>query len=113
MPAVTGQLVNGEAAAEALEVPPLTKGRAPLYVDAIQQAKALIPDKPVLAGVIGPYSLAGRLMDVTEIMYACFDEPETVHMVLDKAAEYIIAYCSAFKTAGADGVMMAEPLAGS
>ncbi|MFH1512557.1 MAG: uroporphyrinogen decarboxylase family protein [Bacillota bacterium] len=112
VPAVTGRLVDGAEAADALKVPSLNKGRAPLYADAVKRAKAFIHDKPVLAGAIGPYSLAGRLMDVTEIFYACFDEPETVHTVLNKAAEYIIAYCNAFKAAGADGVVMAEPLAG-
>ena len=66
----------------------------------------------MLAGMIGPYSLAGRLMDVTEIMYICFDEPETVHVVLDKATEYLIRYGQAMKDAGANGIMMAEPLAG-
>ena len=89
-----------------------TAGRALLCVEAVRQAKSAITDKPVIAGMIGPYSLAGRLMDVTEIMYLCFDEPETVHTVLDKAAQYLIKYGQAMKAAGADGVMMAEPLAG-
>ena len=112
VPAVTGKLVDGVETAEALEVPSLEKGRALMYVDAVRRAKAYIPDKPLLAGVIGPYSLAGRLMDVTEIFYACFDEPEMVHKVLSKSTEYIISYCMAFRDAGADGVVMAEPLAG-
>ena len=112
VPAVTGQLVDGAQAAQALEVPTLDKGRASLYIDAVKKAKALIPDKPLLAGVIGPYSLAGRLMDVTQIFYTCFDEPETVHLILEKATQYIISYCQAFRDAGADGVVMAEPLAG-
>lgn len=51
-------------------------------------------------------------MDVTEIMYMCYDEPETVHVVLDKAAQYLITYGAAMKNAGADGILMAEPLAG-
>ena len=75
-------------------------------------AKQKIQDKPVIAGMIGPYSLAGRLMDVTEIMYVCYDEPEAVHIVLQKATDYLIAYGKAMKEAGADGIMMAEPLAG-
>ncbi len=62
--------------------------------------------------MIGPFSLAGRLMDVTEIMYACYDEPDMVHAVLYKAAQYLIRYGQAMKDAGADGLMMAEPLAG-
>jgi len=112
VPAVTGQLVSDEDEAAALKVPGLDAGRIGLCVEAVRMAKQTIVDRPVLAGMIGPYSLAGRLMDVTEIMYACYDEPEMVHAVLDKAAQFLIAYGRAFKDAGADGIMMAEPLAG-
>ena len=112
VPAVVGQLVADLQGAEALNVPDLSAGRASICVEGMRLAKQRITDKPVLAGMIGPYSLAGRLMDVTEIMYACFDEPEAVHMVLDKAAQYLIQYGQAMKEAGADGIMMAEPLAG-
>ena len=112
VPAITGQLVSDEDEANDLEVPELSAGRAMLCVEAVRAAKQTITDKPVIAGMIGPYSLAGRLMDVTEIMYLCFDEPETVHTVLDKATQYLIRYGQAMKDAGADGIMMAEPLAG-
>lgn len=96
----------------ALEVPDLTAGRAMLCVEAVRIAKQRITEKPVIAGMIGPYSLAGRLCDVTEIMYLCYDEPETIHIVLGKATQYLIRYGQALKDAGADGVMVAEPLAG-
>lgn len=112
VPAIIGQLVSDEDEANALEIPDLSAGRASLCIEAVRTAKQNITDKPVLAGMIGPYSLAGRLMDVTEIMYLCFDEPETVHTVLDKVTQYLIQYGQAMKDAGADGVMMAEPLAG-
>ena len=112
VPAITGQLVSDEDEANDLAVPELSAGRAMLCVEAVRAAKQTITDKPVIAGMIGPYSLAGRLMDVTEIMYLCFDEPETVHTVLDKATQYLIRYGQAMKDAGADGIMMAEPLAG-
>ena len=112
VPAIIGQLVSDEDEANALAVPDLSAGRASLCIEAVRTAKQNITDKPVLAGMIGPYSLAGRLMDVTEIMYLCFDEPETVHTVLDKVTQYLIQYGQAMKDAGAYGVMMAEPLAG-
>lgn len=112
VPAIIGQLVSDEDEANDLEVPDLTAGRAQLYIGAVRKAKAAIADKPLLAGMIGPCSLAGRLCDVTEIMYLCFDEPETVHTVLEKATQYLIRYGQAMKDAGADGVMLAEPLAG-
>ena len=112
VPAIVGQLISDEDEANELEVPDLTAGRALLCVEAVRTAKQAITDKPVIAGMIGPYSLAGRLCDVTEIMYLCYDEPETVHTVLDKVTQYLITYGRAMKDAGADGIMMAEPLAG-
>ncbi len=112
VPAVIGQLVSDEAGADALAVPSLEAGRASVCVEGIRLATERIKDKPVLAGMIGPFSLAGRLMDVTEIMYLCFDEPETVEKVLEKATEYLVSYANAFKKAGASGIVMAEPLAG-
>lgn len=112
VPVVLGQLVCDEDGANELEVPSLDAGRAKVCAEGIRLAKERITDKPVLAGMIGPYSLAGRLMDVTEIMYLCFDEPETVHIVLDKVTKYLISYGQLLKDAGADGIMMAEPLAG-
>lgn len=112
VPAIVGQLISDQDDADALQIPSMTAGRASLCVEAIRMAKKVITNKPVLSGMIGPYSLAGRLCDVTEIMYLCFDEPETVHTVLDKATQYLIQYGHAMKAAGADGIMMAEPLAG-
>ena len=112
VPAVTGQLISEEEQADALTVPSITAGRIPVCVEGVRLAKKQITDKPLLAGMIGPYSLAGRLMDVTQIMYFCYDEPDMVHTVLEKAAQFLIAYGQAMKDAGADGLLMAEPLAG-
>lgn len=112
IPAIVGQLVSDEEEARALQIPSLDAGRARVCVEGVRRAKGLIDNKPLLAGIIGPFSLAGRLMDVTEIMYICYDEPDTVHIVLEKATEYLIQYGTAMKEAGADGILMAEPLTG-
>lgn len=112
VPAVIGRLIEDSAAADSLSVPAVGVGRTGVYIEAIRLAKRAIGDRPVLAGVIGPYSLAGRLCDVTEIMYLCYDEPDMVHTVLGKTADFITEYCLAFREAGADGVILAEPLAG-
>lgn len=112
VPAITGRLVSDEDEAKSLKVPSLEAGRIPIALEAIRLAKEKITDKPVLAGIIGPYSLAGRLMDVTEIMYTCYDEPETVHEVLKKATKFLTNYTLALRKTGADGIIMAEPLCG-
>lgn len=112
VPAVVGQLISDEESAAALAVPGLDAGRVPLCIEAVKLACEMIGDRPVLAGMIGPFSLTGRLFDVTEVMYACYDEPEAVHETLTKATDFLIAYGNAFKAAGAGGIVMAEPLAG-
>ena len=112
VPTVRGSVVSEPEDVEALAVPQVGTARTGIYVDAIRKAKERITDRPVFAGMIGPYSLAGRLLDVTEIMYCCYDDPDMVESLLDKATEFLIRYGRAFREAGADGVMIAEPLAG-
>ena len=112
VPTVTGRLVDTLEEAEALKVPSVGTGRTGECVKAIKKAAELITDRPVLAGVIGPFSLSGRLMEMTEIMIKCMVEPEVPAKVLEKATACQIAYIKAFKEAGANGIVMAEPAAG-
>ena len=112
VPTVIGRLIHDEDEADALEVPPVGAARSGLYVESIRKAVDLITDRPVLAGIIGPFSLAARLLDVTEIMMDCYDEPDMVHTVLEKCTAFLIEYAKAYKAAGANGIMMAEPVSG-
>jgi len=113
VPTVIGALVTDEDEADALEVPAVGAGRTGKYIEAIGEACKLITDRPVFAGVIGPFSLAGRLMDVSEAMVNCIVEPDMVHTTLEKASDFLINYIKAYKEqTGANGVVMAEPLAG-
>lgn len=112
VPTVIGSVVSTEEEADALEVPAIGAGRTAIYIEAIEKAVKLIEDRPVLAGVIGPFSLAGRLMDVSEAMIYCYDEPDMVHTVLEKVTDFIIKYILEYKRVGANGVVVAEPLAG-
>lgn len=112
VPTVVGAIVSDEEGADALRVPQVGDCRTGIYVDAVAKAVELITDRPVFAGVIGPFSLAGRLMGVTDAMFFCYDEPDMVHTILDKVSQFTISYCNAYKAVGANGVMMAEPLGG-
>lgn len=112
VPTVTAAIIHDEEEAEALRVPEVGEGRTGECVKGIREICGLITDRPVLAGIIGPYSLAGRLLDMTEIMVLCYEEPELVETVLKKTTEFLIRYARAFKEAGADGIAIAEPAAG-
>lgn len=112
VPTVVGKLIEDEDDAKALKVPEVGAGRTGLYIEAIGKATELIKDRPVFAGAIGPFSLAGRLMDMTEIMINCQVEPDMVHETLRKTTQFIIEYIKAYKAIGANGVVLAEPAAG-
>jgi len=112
VPTVLGAIVEEAEDAEALQVPTIGTGRTGLYIDAIEKAAKLITDRPIFAGCIGPFSLAGRLIGMSEIMYACYDDPDMVKVVLEKATEFIISYIKGFKSVGANGIVIAEPAAG-
>ena len=112
VPSVKGRLINDFEQAQALKVPAVSSGRTQIYIDAIKKATEVITDRPVFAGMIGPFSLGARLLDVSEIMMDCYDDPDMVHLVLDKVTQFLIEYAKAYKEAGANGIMMAEPVAG-
>lgn len=112
IPTVTERLVSDAASVEALQVPSLDAGRVPEYLKANRLAAGQITDRPVLAGCIGPFSLAGRLYDMSEIMVAIYIEPDVIMALLDKCTAFLIDYCKALKATGVAGVVMAEPAAG-
>ena len=111
VPTINEAIVRDEEEAEALKVPSVGDTRTGECVKGICEVCERITDRPVFAGIIGPYSLAGRLLDMTEIMILD-EEPEMVETVLEKVTEFLIEYAKAFKEAGANGVVMAEPAAG-
>ena len=92
--------------------PPALNGRAKTYIEAINKTVGKVGNAALFGNTIGPFSLAGRLADVTNIMIACYDTPDKVHRLLDSVTDFIIGYCIEFKRAGANGVIIAEPLAG-
>lgn len=112
VPTVTGRLVSDEVSVNALNVPDMTAGRIPEYLLANRLAAENIKDKVILSGCIGPYSLAGRLYDMSEIMVAIYIEPDTVSTLLSKCTKFLINYCKALKATGTAGIVLAEPAAG-
>lgn len=112
VPTVIGRILESIEDVEELKVSEAVSGRTALYIKAIEKASKEIIDRPIIAGVIGPFSLAGRLMDMSEIMINCYEDSDFVNKTLEKTMEFILKYILAFKEAGANGVVLAEPAAG-
>jgi uroporphyrinogen decarboxylase len=112
VPAVIGNIITNIEDAKNLKVPSVGAFRTLAYIEAAKLALENITDRPLLAGVIGPISLAGRLIGVSEIMLTMMDDAQLVHIVLEKCTRFLIEYIKAFKETGANGVIIAEPVAG-
>lgn len=112
VPSVTGRLVHDATSIRELTIPPLEAGRIPEYLLAERLAAEAIQDKPIFGGCIGPFSLAGRLFDLSEIMMALYTEPDAIAVLLDKCTTFLKNYCQAIKDTGVQGVIIAEPAAG-
>ena len=112
VPAVSSRLLPDVKSINRLQVPSLSTGRIPQYLKANLLAAREIIDRPLFAGCIGPFSLAGRLYDMSGIMMLIYENPDAAHTLLAKCTQFIEKYCQALKRTGANGVMMAEPAAG-
>ena len=112
VPSVVGRCVEDADSIERLQIPAQTEARVGQWIEACRLAANSISDRPVFAGCIGPFSLAARLYDVTEILTTILIEPESVHSLLEKTTQFLISYVKSFKAVGANGVLIAEPVAG-
>lgn len=111
-PCVTGKIVSDEESIKKLGIPAVGAGRTEEYLKAARLASENITECPVFGGMIGPYSLAARLYDITELMMDVMLEPDKIHMLLEKCSGFLIEYAKAFKNVGVNGIIMAEPAAG-
>ena len=112
VPTVVKGAIRDIEEVEGLRIPNVGEGRTSEYIKAAGLAAKHIKERPAFAGMIGPFSLSGRLFDMTEIMVAIMMEPEKVHLLLQKCVEFLVEYAKAFKEAGANGIIIAEPAAG-
>jgi uroporphyrinogen decarboxylase len=112
IPSVTGRLVATLEQARKLAVPQPGDRRTAVYLETVRLLKKL-PSRPlVVGGCIGPFSLASRIVGVSEALELTLAEPDLIQVVLEKSTVFLTAYARAFKAAGADGLIMAEPAAG-
>jgi uroporphyrinogen decarboxylase len=112
IPTVTGRLVTTLEDARRLALPQPGDKRTAVFLEAARLLAAL-PARPlVFGGCIGPFSLAARLVGVSEAMELTALEPDLMHILLEKTTSFLAAYLKAFRASGACGVIMAEPVAG-
>jgi uroporphyrinogen decarboxylase len=86
----------------------LRDGRVMAFIEAMRGMKKAI-DAPCGGYVIGPFSLAGRLMGESQAAMCAIDDPSSLEQILEFATERIIRYGRALVAAGADMIAVLEP----
>jgi uroporphyrinogen decarboxylase len=111
IPTVIGRLVTDQAGIDRLPAPCPGDMRTAVH---LESARVLVNSRkaPVLGGLIGPFSLAGRIFGVSEALEATAAEPEMILTLLEKVTDFLLEYTRAFREIGCAGVIMAEPAAG-
>lgn len=112
IPTVIGRAASTAAEIRALPDPRPGDARTRVHLESARRLVARSGETPVLGGTIGPFSLAGRIFGVGEILEGTAAEPELIVPLLEKVTAFLIEYAKAFREAGASGVLMAEPAAG-
>ncbi len=114
VPTVIGRKVISVDEIQNLPIPKIGDGRTGVYLEAAKRLSRIGQKKgiPVLGGMIGPFSLAGRIFGVSEAMELSLTNPDELILLLEKVTPFLIQYANAFKEAGAAGVIIAEPAAG-
>lgn len=88
-------------------------GRIPLVVDAIHQLKEEMGDQVAIgAWVLGPYTLAGQLVDIGDLAKMAFKKKAMVDEVLSKLSDVLIEIANIYREAGADYITVREMGAG-
>ncbi len=89
-------------------------GRIPLVVQAIRYLKEEVGDQIAIgAWVLGPYTLAGQLVDIADLGKAAFKKTDVVHGILDTLAGVLIEICKIYREAGVDYITVREMGAGA
>ncbi len=114
VPTVIGRKINEIDHIYSFSAPVFGGGRTGVYLDAANRLSKIGMEKgiPVLGGMIGPFSLAGRIFGVSEALELSLTDPDALSTLLNKVTPFLIQYAQAFKDAGCSGVIIAEPAAG-
>jgi len=85
------------------------KGRIPLVGEAIRLLKDDIGNSVAIGSyVLGPFTLAGQIMELNDLLKLSFKKPDRVGRLLDILTEVIIIVAKEYEKAGVDYITVRE-----
>ena len=86
----------------------LELGRMPMILDAIKLAKKEAPEHAIGAWQLGPFTMAGQLLELDIMLKGVFKQKDLVEAAMDKISDMIIKIGQAQQAAGADYITLRE-----
>jgi [methyl-Co(III) methanol-specific corrinoid protein]:coenzyme M methyltransferase len=85
------------------------RGRVPLVCKAIALAKQAIGEDVAIGSyVLGPFTLAGQIMELNDLLKLSFKKPDKVGKLLEALTCVIVAVAKAYEKAGVDYLTVRE-----
>jgi [methyl-Co(III) methanol-specific corrinoid protein]:coenzyme M methyltransferase len=109
-PTIKKKLIHNEAEMEISLPANLTeRGRVPLMKEAIKLIRKDIGGGAAIGTyVLGPFTLAGQIMELNDLLKLSFKKPDKVGRLLDLLADAIIQVACEYEKAGADYITVRE-----
>jgi len=86
-----------------------SRGRVPMVCEAIRLLKEDIGNEVAIGTyVLGPFTLAGQLMDLNDLFKLSFKKADKVNAMLDRLSNVTIEIAKALRAAGADYICIRE-----
>jgi [methyl-Co(III) methanol-specific corrinoid protein]:coenzyme M methyltransferase len=109
-PTIREKVIHNEDEMD-ITIPPglANRGRIPLVQEAIRLMKADIGGEAAVGTyVLGPFTLAGQIMELNDLLKLSFKKPDRVGRLLDVLADAIIEVARAYEDSGADYITVRE-----
>ncbi len=109
-PTIKEKVIHNEAEME-ISVPEdiAERGRVPLVQEAISIMKQEIGGEAAVGTyVLGPFTLAGQIMELNDLLKLSFKKPDKVGRLLDVLTGAIIKIAKSYEAAGADYITVRE-----
>ncbi len=111
-PMIVKQCITDISEIRSMQTPLFGEKRTRMYLDIMKNLQTRRTEKPVIGGLIGPFTLASRLFGVSEFLELVLLDPTSASELIRKCTDFIMDYAEAIKENGIDGIFMAEPTAG-
>jgi len=110
-PTIKEKVCHSEDEMETFPIPEniTTKGRVPMVCEALKLLQDDIGSEVAIGSyVLGPFTLAGQLMDLNDLFKLSFKKQDKVNAMLDRLSNVTIEVAKALHAAGADYICIRE-----